>query len=183
MAEICGIDEVGRGPLAGPVCAVCVVLSAEFPIEILADSKKLKEPQREKILPVIFQQAFWGLGWASVAEIDKMNILQATFLAMRRAMYQLNRPIQLALVDGNQDPGLFVPTQTIIKGDDKEPCIMAASIVAKCLRDRYMHKLDMQYPLYGFARHKGYGTQYHRQAIKTYGATIHHRQTFLNNMN
>lgn len=179
MSNICGIDESGRGPLAGPVCAACVLLPGDFPKEILSDSKILSERKREIVLHSIFQFARWGVGWASPAEIDKINILQATFLAMRRALDHLHLDVDLVLVDGNQDPKLPFPTRTIVKGDSKEYCIMAASIVAKCLRDRYMHKLDAMYPEYGFAQHKGYGTEKHRQTIARYGRTIHHRHSFL----
>ncbi len=177
---ICGIDEAGRGPLAGPVCAACVILPDDFPINILADSKKLSAAQREQALESILKQAFWGLGWASVQEIDTINILQATFLAMQRAFRHLHHCADLALIDGNQNPHLEgIASRTVIKGDDKEPCIMAASIVAKCLRDRYMHRLDMQFPEYHFAQHKGYGTKLHRQAISQYGSCACHRKTFL----
>ncbi len=177
---ICGVDEAGRGSLAGPVCAACVILPNDFPIEILADSKKLTPAKREEALAIILSQALWGLGWASAHEIDEINILQATFLAMRRAFAHLHHPVQMVLIDGNQDPHLpHVPSRTIVKGDDKEPCIMAASIVAKCLRDRYMHKLDAQFPQYHFARHKGYGIKMHRDALAAYGPCICHRKTFL----
>lgn len=177
---ICGVDEAGRGALAGPVCAACVILPNDFPIEILTDSKKLAPAKREEVLTIILRQALWGLGWASEHEIDEINILQATFLAMRRAFAHLHYPVQMALIDGNQDPHLpHVPSHTIVKGDGKEPCIMAASIVAKCLRDRYMRKLDTQFPLYHFAQHKGYGTKMHRDALAEYGPCIRHRKTFL----
>lgn len=179
---ICGVDEAGRGPLAGPVCAACVILPENFPIEILADSKKLTHKKREAALDIILRHTLWGVGWASAREIDDVNILQATFIAMRRAFAHLHQPVNIALVDGNQNPHLpALCVHTVVKGDQKEPCIMAASIVAKCLRDRYMQKLDIHFPHYQFARHKGYATQHHRQALLKYGPCFHHRRTFLKN--
>lgn len=180
-AVVCGVDEAGRGPLAGPVCAAAVILPPDLEIEGLNDSKKLTEKQRETLYDVIVEQALaYGIAFASEAEIDEINILQATFLAMRRAVEQLQLRPDLVLVDGNREPELGdLPVKTIIKGDSRSANIAAASILAKVTRDRLMLELDGQYPQYGFAVHKGYGTQAHYAALREHGASPVHRQTFL----
>ena len=176
---IAGIDEAGRGPLAGPVVAAAVILDPNQPIAGLADSKLLSEKKREALFDEIIAKALaYGIGWASPEEIDAVNILQATFLAMRRAKQQLKIAPTLALVDGNQDPKLGCPTQTIIQGDRLISVISAASILAKVTRDRWMQALDQQYPGYGFAQHKGYPTIAHKQAILRLGLTDVHRKSF-----
>lgn len=177
--RIAGVDEVGRGPLAGPVCAAAVVLDPARPIEGLADSKKLSKKRREALEPVIKAQASaWSIGWASVEEIDRLNILQATFLAMRRAVAGLRPPADRALVDGNRLPPLPIPAEAVVKGDDKVPAISAASILAKTARDRLMAEYDRTYPGYGFAVHAGYGTKAHLAALERLGATPIHRRSF-----
>ncbi|MCX7120920.1 MAG: ribonuclease HII [Gammaproteobacteria bacterium] len=179
IALIAGVDEAGRGPLAGPVVAAAVILNpADFIVD-LADSKLLTEKKRELLYPEIIKRALsYGIGQASVAEIDSMNILQATLLAMRRAVTQLSVTPDQVWVDGNQDPRCDYPTRLIIGGDALEPCISAASILAKVTRDRLMYELDAQYPGYGLAKHKGYGTKIHMAALKSLGATECHRQSF-----
>lgn len=176
---IVGVDEAGRGPLAGPVVAAAVILDPNQPIVGLMDSKQLSEKKRETLFDEIIAKAFsYGIGWASAEEIDEINILQATFLAMRRATQQLKVIPTLALVDGNQDPRLECPTQTIVRGDSLVPAISAASILAKVTRDRWMQELEQQYPGYGFAQHKGYPTRAHKAAIQRLGLTIFHRKSF-----
>ena len=177
---VCGIDEAGRGPLAGPVCAAAVILPPDCRIEGLNDSKKLTDKRRRELYDVIVEQAAaYGIAFASHQEIDEINILQATFLAMRRAMAQLAVQPELALVDGNRDPQLGIPTRTIVKGDGLSASIAAASILAKVTRDRIMRELDAQYPEYGFAKNKGYGTAEHIAALKKYGPTPIHRRSFI----
>ncbi len=177
--HVAGVDEAGRGPLAGPVVAAAVILNLSQPIDGLTDSKKLSEARRAKLEPIIQCRALcWSVGLASVEEIDEINILQATLLAMRRAVAGLTIPPQKVLVDGNQDPGLNYPTQTIIKGDLTEPCISAASILAKQERDRQMQELDAVYPGYGFAQHKGYPTARHREAMVALGVSDVHRRSY-----
>lgn len=177
---VCGIDEAGRGPLAGPVCAAAVILPPDCRIEGLNDSKKLTDKRRRELYDVIVEQAAaYGIAFASHQEIDEINILQATFLAMRRAVEQLGVQPELALVDGNRDPGLGIPTRTIVKGDGLSASIAAASILAKVTRDRWMEVLDAKYPQYGFAVHKGYGTKRHYAALTEFGPCKEHRQTFL----
>lgn len=181
MAEIwvAGVDEVGRGPLAGPVVTAAVVLDPNRPIAGLADSKKLTEKKREVLEPIIKQQALaWSLGRAEPEEIDRINILQATLLAMQRAVAGLGIEVGHALVDGNQAPKLGCKVTTVIKGDQTEPAIAAASIIAKVARDREMMEMEIQYPGYGFAKHKGYPTQQHQQALLELGATPIHRRSF-----
>lgn len=181
MAEIwvAGVDEVGRGPLAGPVVTAAVVLDPNQPITGLADSKKLTEKKREALEPIIKQQALaWSLGRAEPEEIDQINILQATLLAMQRAVAGLGIEVGHALVDGNQAPKLDCKVTTVIKGDQTEPAIAAASIIAKVARDREMMEMDIQYPGYGFAKHKGYPTQQHQLALLELGATPIHRRSF-----
>lgn len=176
---IAGVDEAGRGPLAGPVFAAAVILNPAYPIIGLADSKKLSEKTREKLLALIQAHAIaWAVGRAEVFEIDQINILQASLLAMQRAVAALPIAPQLALIDGNKSPKLVCETRTIVRGDESEPAISAASIVAKVLRDREMKKLDQQFPHYGFAKHKGYPTRDHILALRKYGPSEIHRLSF-----
>ena len=180
---ICGVDEAGRGPLAGPVCAAAVILPAGIEIPGLNDSKKLTEKKREELYDVIREKASgYGIAFASVEEIETLNILEATFLAMNRAIGQLNPPPALTLVDGNSTKGLEFPARAVIKGDGKCASIAAASILAKVTRDRLMRELALQYPQYGFEVHKGYGTKAHYAAIREYGPTPVHRMSFLKKM-
>lgn len=177
---ICGVDEAGRGPLAGPVVAAAVVLPKGHVIEGVNDSKKLTEKKREALFDVILAEAEdYGIGFASEKEIDEINILQATFLAMRRAVAALKTPPSIALIDGNQKPDLAIPQRTIIKGDAKSASIAAASILAKVSRDRYMRQLEDTYPQYQFSKHKGYGTKLHYEMIAQYGVSPVHRRSFL----
>ena len=177
---ICGVDEAGRGPLAGPVCAAAVVLPADLDIPGLNDSKKLTDKKRRELYDVITSQAVtYGIAFATEQEIDEINILQATFLAMERAVAQLSLKPDLALVDGNREPHLPVPVKTVIKGDSLSASIAAASILAKVTRDRLMEELDETYPAYGFAVHKGYGTKRHYEALTEFGPSPVHRMTFL----
>jgi ribonuclease HII len=177
---IAGVDEAGRGPLAGPVIAAAVILHPNQPISGLADSKQLSEKQRNQLFLVIRQRALsWSAARATIAEIDTYNILQATLLAMRRAITRLHIMPRRVLIDGNQCPPLLpCRAQAIIKGDQLEPAISAASIVAKVLRDRIMCMLDRKYPQYGFAQHKGYATDRHRQALRLHGPSRVHRRSF-----
>lgn len=176
---IAGIDEAGRGPLAGPVIAAAVILNPQQKIKGLRDSKKLTEKQRETLFSFIQGSALsWAIGRAEVEEIDKINILQATLLAMQRAVLNLNIAPELALVDGNQTPALSCRTIAIVKGDEKEPAISAASIIAKVTRDHEMLILDQQFPEYGFAQHKGYATEYHLAMLTQYGPCVMHRKSF-----
>ena len=177
---ICGVDEAGRGPLAGPVYAAAVILPRGLVIEGLNDSKKLTEKRREALYDVIVEQAVaYGIGSADEKEIDEINILQATFLAMRRAIAQLFVRPDLALIDGNRDSDFGVPAETVIGGDGKSANIAAASILAKVTRDRVMLDYAEQYPQYGFDVHKGYGTKRHYEALREYGPCPIHRQSFL----
>lgn len=181
--SVCGIDEAGRGPLAGPVCAAAVILPTGLLIEGLNDSKKLTEKKREELFDIICGQAVgYGIGWADEKEIDRINILQATFLAMRRAVEALSLSADYALVDGNRIPPLSIPGETIVKGDGRAACIAAASVLAKVSRDRVLREMDKQYPEYGFVQHKGYGTKAHYAAIKQYGVLPVHRLSFLKNL-
>lgn len=176
---IAGIDEAGRGPLAGPVVAAAVILNPKRPIIGLADSKQLSAKARESLFQEIRQHALaWSVAKARVREIDAINILQATLLAMQRAVAGLKIMPHLALIDGNQCPILPCPAKTIIGGDALEPAISAASIVAKVLRDRLMLMLDKKYQQYGFASHKGYPTVQHIEALQAHGATRIHRRSF-----
>lgn len=180
---VCGIDEAGRGPLAGPVYAAAVILPLDCAIEGLNDSKKLTEKKRELLFDVIREKAVaYGIGSATAQEIDQVNILQATFLAMARAYKAMGTAAGWALVDGNRMPPLPIPGETVVKGDGQCACIASASILAKVSRDRVMGELDRQYPQYGFAKHKGYGTKAHYEAIKQYGLLPEHRRTFLKNL-
>nr|WP_319490163.1 ribonuclease HII [uncultured Caproiciproducens sp.] len=178
--SICGIDEAGRGPLAGPVFAAAVILPSNQFIEGLNDSKKLSEKKREALFDVIKETAVsCAVGFATEEEIDEINILQATFLAMKRACDGLDVKPDLALVDGNRMPTLGVETQIIIKGDALSASIAAASILAKVSRDRLMVEIDKIYPQYQFAKHKGYGTALHTELLREYGPCPVHRRTFL----
>lgn len=183
LGPVCGIDEAGRGPLAGPVCAAAVILPLDCHIDGLNDSKKLTEKKREALFPLIQEKALaWGIGWASAEEIDAINILQATFLAMKRAVEQLGVQPGWALVDGNRMPPLDVPGETVVKGDAQCASIAAASILAKVSRDRLLEEWDTLYPEYGFAKHKGYGTKAHYDAILRHGVLPIHRKSFLKNL-
>ena len=183
LGPVCGIDEAGRGPLAGPVCAAAVILPLDCRIDGLNDSKKLTEKKREALFPLIQEKALaWGIGWASAEEIDAINILQATFLAMKRAVEQLSVQPGWALVDGNRMPPLDVPGETVVKGDAQCASIAAASILAKVSRDRLLEEWDSLYPEYGFAKHKGYGTKVHYDAILRHGVLPIHRKSFLKNL-
>lgn len=177
---ICGIDEAGRGPLAGPVCAAACVLPAGLELEGLNDSKKLSEKRREALYDQITAQALaWAVCLVDEKTIDEINILQATFRAMRGAVSKLSLTPNLCLVDGNLDPGLGLPTKTVVKGDATCASIAAASILAKVTRDRLMLRYDAQYPGYGFAAHKGYGTKAHYAALAALGPCPIHRRSFL----
>ena len=175
-----GVDEAGRGPLAGEVYAAAVILNPDDPIDGLRDSKKLSPKRRSDLCIQIKQRSLaWSIAFASVEEIDKLNILNATLLAMERAIAGLDILPEIALVDGNKAPSLKgIEVFTIIKGDQKEPCISAASIIAKVARDERLMVLDHIYPKWGFKRHKGYGTKVHIEAIKKYGITPLHRKSF-----
>lgn len=176
---IAGVDEAGRGPLAGPVIAAAVILNPAYPIEGLNDSKKLTEKKREFLFQQIRQHALaWSVARATVKEIDEINILQASLLAMQRAVARLSIKPNLILVDGNRCPLFECEAKAIIGGDALEASISAASIVAKVLRDRYMRLLDRHHPHYGFSQHKGYGTRDHLTALQTYGVSRVHRLTF-----
>ncbi len=177
---VCGIDEAGRGPLAGPVCAAAVILPDGCIIEGVNDSKKLTEKKREQLFDVIKETAVaYSIATADEKEIDEINILQATYLAMNRAFRGLSVRPDMALVDGNRDPSLGIPTRTIVKGDANSMSIAAASILAKVTRDRFMLEMDKKYPEYQFAKHKGYGTKLHYEMLDKYGASEIHRMSFL----
>lgn len=181
---VCGIDEAGRGPLAGPVFAAAVILPDGLEEIGLNDSKKLTEKKRELLFDIIREKAIaYGIGSASEKEIDEINILNATFLAMKRAVEALGVTPDLALVDGNRKPKTGIPEETIVKGDAKCISIAAASVLAKVSRDRYLLELDKQYPEYQFAKHKGYPTALHYEMIKQYGVSPVHRLSFLKNLN
>lgn len=178
-AYVAGVDEVGRGPLAGPVVAAAVILDPARPIEGLADSKVLSEAKRERLAETIRQRALaWGVGRAEVEEIDHINILQASLLAMQRAVAALPVPPQFALIDGNRCPALPCPAEAIIKGDSKVAAISAASILAKVVRDRELIELDSVYPGYGLAKHKGYPSRQHLEALTRLGVTPIHRRSY-----
>lgn len=178
---VCGVDEAGRGPLAGPVYAAAVILPENCIIEGLNDSKKLSEAKREKLYDVIIESAIsYCIASASVEEIEEHNILNATYLAMNRAINGLNVPADYALIDGNRIPtDIKVPCECVIKGDAKSYSIAAASILAKVTRDRVMDEMDAKYPQYQFKKHKGYGTKVHTEAILKYGPSVIHRMSFL----
>ena len=180
LHPICGVDEAGRGPLAGPVCAAAVILPEHLQIPGLTDSKKLTDKKRRELFPIIQEQAIaYGIGLASEQEIDEINILQATFLAMGRAREQLSVRPALALIDGNRETDFGLPVKTVVKGDSLSANIAAASILAKVTRDNLMLELAQQYPEYGFDIHKGYGTKAHYEALRTYGPCPIHRRSFL----
>lgn len=180
MKTICGVDEAGRGPLAGPVCAAAVILPSHLQIPGLTDSKKLTDRKRRELFPIIQEQAIaYGIGFASEQEIDEINILQATFLAMERALDALAVKPELALIDGNREKDFGIPVKTVVKGDSLSANIAAASILAKVSRDDLMLKMEEEYPGYGFAIHKGYGTKAHYEALRALGASPIHRKTFL----
>ena len=180
---ICGVDEAGRGPLAGPVCAAAVMLPPGIEIPGLNDSKKLTEKKRDALYDRILASAVdYGIAFASVEEIEELNILGATFLAMRRAVEQLKQTPELVLVDGNRNPGLPYETECVVKGDGKCADIAAASILAKVTRDRYMLEQAERFPQYGFEKHKGYGTAAHYAALREYGPSEIHRPSFLKKM-
>lgn len=178
---VCGVDEAGRGPLAGPVCAAAVILPPDCVIEGLDDSKKLTEKRREALYDIILERAVaFGVAMASPEEIDRLNILNATFLAMQRAVESLTPAAEFALIDGNRTPpGLSVPSLCIVKGDGISASIAAASVLAKVTRDRLMLELDRQYPEYQFAKHKGYPTALHRSLVVQHGPSPVHRKSFL----
>lgn len=177
---ICGADEAGRGPIAGPVYAAAVVLDPDNPVEGLKDSKKLSEKQRDALAPEIKQKAkAWAIAFCTTEEIDQLNILWASMLAMKRAIEVLPVKPTIALIDGNRIPkGLAMPAEAIVKGDDKVPEISAASILAKTARDAVMMELHAQYPEYGFDRHKGYPTAYHLQQLEKHGVSPVHRRSY-----
>ncbi len=177
---VCGCDEAGRGPLCGPVVAAAVILPRDIVIEGLNDSKKLTEKKREKLYDVIIEKAIaYGIAEASPEEIDEYNILNASMLAMRRAVEKLNVKADFALIDGNCSRGFTIPTETVVKGDAISASIAAASILAKVTRDRGCLELDREYPEYGIAKHKGYPTKDHMEAVRKYGPAPIHRRTFL----
>lgn len=179
LAEVAGVDEVGRGPLAGPVTAAAVILNPEQPVIGLRDSKKLSAKARERLAQEIQESALaWSVAHASIAEIDELNILHASMLAMQRAVQALSTAPALALIDGNRAPQLDCAAHTIIKGDDRVACISAASVLAKVTRDDLMIQLAENWPGYGFEQHKGYGTALHRRKIKELGVTPMHRRSF-----
>lgn len=183
IALLCGVDEAGRGPLAGPVCAAAVILPRNCVIPGLNDSKKLTEKKREALYDVILESAVsCGIAFATVEEIEEHNILVATFMAMNRAIAQLAPRPELALIDGNRNTDIRLPSRCIVGGDGKCADIAAASVLAKVTRDRYMLQMAEQYPEYGFEKHKGYGTKAHYEAIRQYGPSPIHRPSFLRKM-
>ena len=177
---ICGIDEAGRGPLAGPVCAAAVILPPHIAIPGLDDSKKLSDKRRRELFPVIQEKALaYGIGFADHKEIDEVNILQATFLAMERAILQLSRKPEQLLIDGNQFHDFGIPAETVVQGDSRSASIAAASILAKVSRDDFMLQMAEKYPEYAFEVHKGYGTKAHYAALADHGHSPIHRLSFL----
>lgn len=183
VSLICGVDEAGRGPLAGPVCAAAVILPRNIEIVGLNDSKKLSEKSREKLYDEICEKAMsFGIAFASVEEIEELNILNAAMLAMNRAIAQLEPQPELALIDGNRSSAIEINSRCVIKGDAKCADIAAASILAKVTRDRYMLEMAEKYPEYHFERHKGYGTKLHYEALREYGPCKIHRPSFLRKM-
>lgn len=178
-SRIAGVDEVGRGPLVGAVVTAAVILDPLRPITGLADSKKLSAKRRESLYDEITDKALaWSLGRAEAVEIDRLNIFHATLLAMQRAVQGLQIPPDFVLIDGNRCPLLSMPSLAVVKGDSRVAEISAASIVAKVSRDREMAVLDLAFPAYGFARHKGYPTAFHLEKLALLGATVHHRRSF-----
>ncbi len=177
---VCGVDEAGRGPLAGPVCAAAVILPPDVSIEGLTDSKKLTDKRRRELVPIIQQTALaYSVAFADEKEIDQINILQATFLAMERAINGLPVKADFALIDGNRQKDFGLPVSTVVKGDSLSASIAAASVLAKVARDDVMLQLAQEYPEYGFDIHKGYGTKAHYEALRIYGPSAIHRMTFL----
>lgn len=180
---VCGVDEAGRGPLAGPVCAAAVILPRELEIPGLNDSKKLSEKKREELFDVIKEKALtYGIAFADVAEIEEHNILAATFIAMNRAIAQLTPEPDIALIDGNRTLGINMLSRSVVKGDSKCADIAAASILAKVTRDRYMMEMAEKFPQYHFDKHKGYGTKLHYEALREFGPSEIHRLSFLKKM-
>lgn len=180
IGVICGVDEAGRGPLAGPVCAAAVILPPHLDIPGLDDSKKLTDKRRRELMPIIKEQAIaYGIGFASHEEIDEINILQATFLAMERALEQLQGKADFALIDGNREKDFGLPVKTVVKGDSLSANIAAASVLAKVTRDDLMEAMAEEYPQYGFEIHKGYGTKAHYAALTEHGPSPIHRMSFL----
>ena len=181
---VCGVDEAGRGPLAGPVCAAAVILPDDCIIDGLNDSKKISEKKREMLYDIITEKALaYSIAYGSLDEIEEYNILEATYIAMNRAIEGLKINADFALIDGNRVPkGITIPCETVVKGDAKSCSIAAASILAKVTRDRLMLEYDKKYPQYLFAQHKGYGTKAHYEAIKQYGVCEIHRRSFLKNV-
>lgn len=178
--SVCGVDEAGRGPLAGPVCAAAVILPGGVIIDGVNDSKKLSEKKRESLFDVIREQALsYSIAYATVDEIEEINILNATMLAMRRAIDGLEIKADYAMIDGNKIPPIDIDAECIVKGDAKSMSIACASILAKVSRDRLLYKYAEEYPMYGFDKHKGYGTKVHREAILKYGPCPYHRKSFL----
>lgn len=181
---VCGVDEAGRGPLAGPVCAAAVILPEGVIIDGVNDSKKLSEKKREALFDVIREQSLaYSIAYATVDEIEEINILNATMLAMKRAVEGLSVKADYAMIDGNRLPKLAIDSECIVKGDAKSMSIACASILAKVSRDRLLYKYAEEYPMYGFDKHKGYGTAAHREAILKYGPCPYHRKSFLKKLN
>ena len=181
--SVCGVDEAGRGPLAGPVCAAAVILPKGMILEGVNDSKKLSEKKREKLFDVITESAVsYSIAYATVEEIEEINILNATMLAMKRAVEGLQVPADFAYIDGNRTPDLQIPCEYIIKGDARSMSVAAASILAKVSRDRLLLEYAKEYPQYCFEKHKGYGTKLHTDMIKEYGPSPVHRLSFLKNI-
>ena len=177
---ICGVDEAGRGPLAGPVCAAAVILPRGLELPGLNDSKKLTDKKRRELFPIIKEQAIaYGIGFASHEEIDEINILQATYLAMERALQQLEGKADFAIIDGNRAKDFGIPVRTVIRGDSLSASIAAASVLAKVSRDDIMLEMAEKYPEYGFEVHKGYGTKAHYEALRAHGHSPIHRMSFL----
>ena len=180
FTAVCGVDEAGRGPLAGPVYAAAVILPQGLAIDGLNDSKKLSEKKREQLYDEITKNAVaWSVAFATEQEIDEINILQATFLAMKRAVESLTEKADYALIDGNRMPPLEIKGETVVKGDSRSMSIAAASILAKVTRDRFMLEVDKLYPQYQFSKHKGYGTKLHYEMLAQHGVSPVHRRSFL----
>lgn len=178
--RVCGVDEAGRGPLAGPVCAAAVVLPRGVILEGVNDSKKLTEKKREELFDVIIKESLdWSVAFAAVEEIEEINILNAAMLAMKRAVEGLEKGADFAIVDGNRKPPLDIDCEAVVKGDGKSMSVAAASILAKVSRDRILRQYALDYPQYGFEKHKGYGTKLHVEALKKYGPCEVHRPSFL----
>lgn len=183
VSLICGVDEAGRGPLAGPVCAAAVILPRNIEIPGLNDSKKLSKKKRESLFELIKEKALsYGIAFATVEEIEELNILNATYLAMNRAIEKLDRVPELALIDGNRNTGINIESRCVVKGDARCADIAAASILAKVSRDRLMYEEAKKYPEYHFEKHKGYGTKLHYEAIREFGPCPIHRKSFLKKM-